>query len=78
VLVSSGGLGSDVGLPLRAASLPGSEIVLRAATAPRVVRTLAWAGRALARHGKQADALSPRAVGKLEELSAPTGSGSRP
>jgi len=68
VLVSSGGLGSDVGLPLRAASLPGSEIVLRAATAPRVVRTLAWAGRALARHGKQADALSPRAVGKLEEL----------
>lgn len=67
-LISSGGLGTHVGLPLRAASLPGSEIVLRAATGPRVVSTMAWAGRLLARHGRQADALSPRAVGKLEEL----------
>ncbi len=44
-LVSSGGLGSDVGLPLRAASLPGSELVLRAVSSERVVRLVQrWAG----------------------------------
>ncbi|MBC3192327.1 alpha/beta fold hydrolase [Pseudonocardia sp. C8] len=40
VLVSSGGLGHDVALPLRAASLPGSGVVLRSAASltPRWMR----------------------------------------
>ena len=49
ILVSSGGLGPDVGLILRAATLPGSELFL-ALTAPAaksVLDVLSIAGRAL-------------------------------
>ena len=46
VLLASGGLGPDVGLVLRAATLPGAELVLPVIAARRVVspgdRFLAW------------------------------------
>lgn len=50
VLIASGGLGPDVGLPLRLASLPGAELVLPL-IAPRQVSTagyrlLAWMRKA--------------------------------
>lgn len=50
VLIGSGGLGPDVGLPLRLASLPGAELVLPL-IAPRKVtsagmRALAWLRKA--------------------------------
>lgn len=67
-LISSGGLGSDVGAPLRAASLPGSELVLRLASSERVValarRSSGWL-RALS---IDAEVLSPHALEKLEVL----------
>src|SRR2546423_5190040 len=44
VLVSSGGLGRDVHLLLRAASLPGSELVLPLLAAPGLVRRLGAVG----------------------------------
>ena len=67
-LVSSGGLGPDVGVPLRAASLPGSELVLRAACSPGVVRTMTRTGVALGRVGLTPTLFSPRAIAKLEAL----------
>jgi pimeloyl-ACP methyl ester carboxylesterase len=51
VLVSSGGLGREVNLILRAATLPGSEIVLPLLCANRVVTTGAALGRLLRRTG---------------------------
>lgn len=49
VLIASGGLGPDVGLLLRAATLPGAELVLPVIAAKRVVspghRVLAWLRR---------------------------------
>jgi pimeloyl-ACP methyl ester carboxylesterase len=67
-LISSGGLGTDVGMPLRAASLPGSEIVLRAATRPGIIRAMARAGTALSRFGVEPAVLSDRALSKLEHM----------
>lgn len=67
-LISSGGLGPDVGVPLRAASLPGSELVLRLASSERVVsfarRSTGW----LKRLSLDAEVLSPHALEKLEVL----------
>ncbi len=51
VLVSSGGLGADVHPLLRAATLPGSEIVLPLLAHPRVIDTAAIVPRALGRLG---------------------------
>jgi len=51
VLVSSGGLGRDVHLMLRAATLPGSELVLPVIAGTRVRDTGAAIGRMLARVG---------------------------
>jgi pimeloyl-ACP methyl ester carboxylesterase len=67
-LISSGGLGADVGVSLRAASLPGSELVLRAACSPRSVRTARWVAARLAKHGVDSEALNPRALAKLEDM----------
>jgi pimeloyl-ACP methyl ester carboxylesterase len=50
-LVDSGGLGREVSALIRAATLPGAELVLRAATAPPVLRAVAAAGGALGRLG---------------------------
>jgi pimeloyl-ACP methyl ester carboxylesterase len=51
VLVSSGGLGEDVHLMLRAATLPGSEFVLPVLAHPRVVGVASVIPRALGRIG---------------------------
>jgi pimeloyl-ACP methyl ester carboxylesterase len=51
VLVSSGGLGGDVSPLLRAATLPGSEIVLPLLAHPRVLEIAALVPRALGRIG---------------------------
>jgi pimeloyl-ACP methyl ester carboxylesterase len=70
-LVSSGGLGSDVGVGLRAASLPGSELVLRAVSSERVVRAMSGIGRSLRRVGIDSEVLSPHAIEKLTVLRDP-------
>lgn len=67
-LISSGGLGADVGLSLRAASLPGSELVLRAASSERSVRSARWLAARLAKVGIEPEALNPRALAKLEDM----------
>ncbi|MGI8862836.1 MAG: alpha/beta fold hydrolase [Solirubrobacteraceae bacterium] len=51
VLVSSGGLGGDVSPLLRAATLPGSEIVLPLLAHPRVLEIASLVPRALGRIG---------------------------
>jgi pimeloyl-ACP methyl ester carboxylesterase len=68
VLMSSGGLGSDVHFGLRAASLPGSEMVLRAAVSPRVVNTLHRTRSALSRIGLRHRGVSERTLAKLQRL----------
>jgi pimeloyl-ACP methyl ester carboxylesterase len=56
VLVSSGGLGREVHLLLRAAALPGSEVVLPLLAAPSLIGRLDGFGAALARLGLRAGA----------------------
>jgi pimeloyl-ACP methyl ester carboxylesterase len=51
VLISSGGLGPDVSPLLRGAALPGSALLLRLATQPRLVDAIADAGTRLRRRG---------------------------
>ncbi len=51
VLVDSGGLGSDVSALLRAAALPGADLVIRGISHDRVTRGAAGLGRVLARLG---------------------------
>jgi pimeloyl-ACP methyl ester carboxylesterase len=51
VLVSSGGLGTDVHPVLRAATLPGSELVLPVLTSRHVLGAGDWIGRVLNRVG---------------------------
>ncbi len=47
VLIGSGGLGRDVGAPLRAAGLPGAPLVIRAATSKPVQSATRAAGKLL-------------------------------
>ncbi len=54
-LISSGGLGAEVSAGLRAASLPGSEVVFRALASDRVI---GWIG----------GSVPPRVVEKLQRL----------
>ncbi|MFY9331466.1 MAG: alpha/beta fold hydrolase [Candidatus Nanopelagicales bacterium] len=68
VLISSGGLGRDVHVGLRAASLPGSEWFLRAAVSPRVVTALGWSATALSKVGLRHRGISARTLTKLEQL----------
>ncbi len=51
VLVDSGGLGREVSLLIRAATLPGAEYVLRWATAPPILRAVGVVGGALQKVG---------------------------
>ena len=67
-LVSSGGLGPDVGAPLRAASLPGSELVLRAVCSRSIVRTMSRSGVVLGSVGIRPKMLTSRSIAKLEAL----------
>jgi len=73
VLVSSGGLGSEVSLLLRAATLPGAELVLPLLASRRVRSAVAAAGRVLgAVHLKPGHDLSEIAagIGSLAESDA--------
>lgn len=67
-LISSGGLGAEVGARLRAATLPGSEIVLRVAASRPVVRSMTWLSQAFRIAGRTPAALSPRTIAKLQRL----------
>lgn len=58
VLVSSGGLGSETGRWLRAASLPGAGVVLGVVANPKVLKTAAWLGRRLRSVGIESEPLS--------------------
>jgi pimeloyl-ACP methyl ester carboxylesterase len=77
VLVSSGGLGPELGLPLRAATLPGSEAVLTALThLPLPLRTgtrlLDAFGRAIGWHRAQDLAEAGEAMLALHDVEART------
>jgi pimeloyl-ACP methyl ester carboxylesterase len=52
VLVSSGGLGQEVGLLLRGAAIPGAAALVWAAAHPRVLAALSRAGDQLRRRGR--------------------------
>src|SRR3954449_5973454 len=54
VLVSSGGLGREVNLILRAATLPGSELVIPLLASQRVLDAGSWLGRLVGRAGVRA------------------------
>lgn len=71
VLVSSGGLGEEIFPVLRAASLPGSELVIRAAINPKTMGAAAWLGRQLARVHIEPHALSPKALETASWLAEP-------
>lgn len=62
VLESSGGLGEEAFPGLRAAAIPGSEIVIRWAINRRTLRGATWLGNQLGRLGHTPHALSPRAL----------------
>jgi len=61
-LVSSGGLGEEIFPVLRAASLPGADLVIRAAINNLTLNAAAWLGRQLARVHVEPHALSPGAL----------------
>ncbi|HEV7773850.1 MAG TPA: alpha/beta fold hydrolase [Conexibacter sp.] len=73
VLVSSGGLGAEVSPLLRGAAMPGSALLLRLATRPRLVDALDGAGTRLRDRGNangvQLQAVA-RALRPLQELGA--------
>jgi len=61
-LVSSGGLGEEVFPVLRAATLPGADLVIRAAINRRTLAAAEWLGRSLERVGVRARVLQPHAL----------------
>ena len=69
VLVASGGLGREASPILRAASLPGAELVIPVIAHPRVVSAIALVGRVLAQVRGDGLALSDDTVRTLRELS---------
>jgi pimeloyl-ACP methyl ester carboxylesterase len=68
VLESSGGLGEEAFTGLRAAALPGSELVIRWAINERTLSAAAWLGDQLGRVGIEPHALSPRALDTVSWL----------
>jgi pimeloyl-ACP methyl ester carboxylesterase len=71
VLVASGGLGPEAFAPLRAATLPGAELVLPVLTHPRVLGVMGRLGGALSAVGIRPEMLSPEAVATLGDLADP-------
>lgn len=69
VLESSGGLGEEAFTGLRAATLPGSELVIKWAINQRTLRGASWVGERLSRIGIAPHALSPRALETVSWLS---------
>ncbi len=70
-LEASGGLGEETFVALRAAALPGADLVLRALTADRTRSTAGWVSRQLARVGAHPEAISDRALDTLAALAEP-------
>jgi pimeloyl-ACP methyl ester carboxylesterase len=71
VLVASGGLGREASPLLRAASLPGAELVLPIITASRTVRALGASGRLLGRLRGNGPLLDDESLTTLRELAEP-------
>ncbi len=67
-LVASGGLGPDASSGLRAATLPGSALAIRALTSDRVLGVGDWLGHQLDRVGIRTEALSARTLDRLRAL----------
>jgi len=61
-LVSSGGLGEEVFPVLRAATLPGADLVIRVAINRRTLSAATWLGRTLGRVGIEPHVLTPNAL----------------
>ena len=68
VLVSSGGLGEEAFVGLRAGALPGAALALKIAINRRTVAGAARVGRMLARVGVEPHALSPSALRTVSRL----------
>jgi pimeloyl-ACP methyl ester carboxylesterase len=71
VLEASGGLGEEAFTGLRAAALPGSELVIGWAINERTLRGATWVGEQLGRVGISPHALSPHALETVSWLSEP-------
>ena len=71
VLVCAGGLGVETPFWLRAASLPGSELVFAGIGSKRTNRSLLFLRRALRKVGVDPQTLSPDAVDRLREFGDP-------
>jgi pimeloyl-ACP methyl ester carboxylesterase len=71
VLESSGGLGEETFTGLRAAALPGSEVVIGWAINQRTLSAASWVGDHLSRIGIRPHALSPRALETVSWLGEP-------
>lgn len=69
VLESSGGLGVEAFTGLRAAALPGSELVIKWGINRRTLGSVRWLGDRLGRIGITPHALSPRALETVSWLS---------
>lgn len=70
-LVSSGGLGTEVSMGLRAAALPGSKVVMQVITAPIVVRALRGVTGTMESMGLHNADFDSHTVAKFERLQAP-------
>ena len=68
VLVSSGGLGPEASLLLRAATLPGAELVIPAISHPRAVSAISTVSRLAGRIGGDRLAMSDETLRTLREL----------
>lgn len=69
VLASSGGLGEEAFIGLRAAALPGSSVALKVAINRRTIAGAARAGRLLSKIGIEPHALSSGALRTVSRLS---------
>ena len=68
VLVSSGGLGEEAFVGLRAGALPGAALALKVAINRRTIAGATRVGRVLARVGVEPHALSPSALRTVSRL----------
>jgi len=67
-LIASGGLGIEVGMSLRAATLPGSELVIRVISRPEVTSTLKSVVGVLGVFGVRRHGFDDRLIQTLQDL----------
>jgi pimeloyl-ACP methyl ester carboxylesterase len=70
-LISSGGLGPQVGLYLRAATLPGADLVIATATRPGLLSIADKVRGRLVARGVESEVLSARVMDRVKALSEP-------